>query len=208
MQPETVSAFTMLQSDVMEPAERQVPFFMKVYIIIFFTCVSFLAKAQELFVFTEPASNMAAKSVGLRLNNFLMHQVNSSSYSSYQLTPEVMVGVSKKIMLHGDLFFSNMHSNFGFKGGSVYGKYRFFSNDDIQKHFRMAAFGRVSSVNMPVRQEDISLYGMNSGYEGGLTVTQLLHKVALSASGSFLKAMSNGLYKFPDGNNKDVNYTL
>jgi hypothetical protein len=48
-----------------------------------------------------------------------------------------MVGVSKKIMLHGDLFFSNMNSNFGFKGGSVYVKYRFFSNDDVQKHFRM-----------------------------------------------------------------------
>lgn len=202
------SAFTMLQSDVMEPAERQVPFFMKYYITILFTCLTFMVKAQELFVFTEPASNMAAKSVGLRLNNFLMKKINTSSYSSYQLTPEVMIGVSKKIMLHGDVFFSNMHTGFGFRGGSVYAKYRFFSNDDVQKHFRMAAYGRISFVNMPVHQEDISLYGMNSGYEGGLIITQLLHKVALSAGSSFVKATSNGSYKFPNANDKAVNYTF
>jgi hypothetical protein len=80
MQPETASTFTMLQSDGMEPVKRQVPIFMKFYITILFTCISFIVKAQELFVFTEPASNMAAKSVGLRLNNFLMIKINSSSY--------------------------------------------------------------------------------------------------------------------------------
>ncbi len=180
---------------------------MKFYITILFTCFSFISKAQELFVFTEPASNMAANSVGLRLNNFLMTKTNTAS-SNYQLVPEVMFGISKKIMLHGDVFFNNIHSGFGFKGGSVYMKYRFFSNDAVQQHFRMAAYARVSKVNMPVHQEDINIYGMNSGFEGGVIATQLLHKVALSAGASFVKAASNGKYKFPTADDKAVNYTF
>ncbi len=163
-------------------------------------------QAQELFVFTEPASNMAAKSVGIRLNNFLMNSNNSNF--SYQLVPEVMIGVSKKIMVHGDLFYSNMHSGFGFNGGSAYIKYRFLSIDDVQKHFRMAAYARLSKVKMPVQQEDINLYGMNSGIEAGLIATQLLHKVALSAGASFVKATNNGEYKFPTRDDKAINYTL
>lgn len=172
--------------------------------------IASISNAQELYVFTEPASNMATKSIGLRLNNYLMGETNSTSIN-YHLIPEVMIGVSKKIMVHGDIFLSNRNKSFSAEGGSIYGKYRFYSNDDVQKHFRMAAFGRVSFNNSDIHQEEINIYGHNTGWETGIVATQLLHKVALSSGISFIKALDNGNNnKYPYGvnNSKAINYTL
>ncbi len=166
--------------------------------------------AQELYVYTEPASNMAAKSIGLRLNNYIMPE-SYSSKTNYHLIPEVMVGISKKVMIHGDVFLSNRNKELATEGGSIYAKYRFLSNDDVQKHFRMAAYGRYSFNNSDIHQEEINLYGHNTGYEAGIIATQLLHKVALSSGISYLKATDNGNNnKYPYGDKKSnaINYTL
>lgn len=164
--------------------------------------------AQELFVFTEPASNMATKSIGLRLNNYF-NKYNVSGYSNYYLIPEIMWGVSRKVMVHGDLFFSKSSRNFSTEGGSIYAKYRFLSNDEVHTHFRMAAYGRISYNNSPVRQPAINFYGYNSGYETGVIATQLINKVALSATSSFLHAFDNGKEKFLPGQNRNaINYSL
>ena len=182
---------------------------MRVKYLIFFTIISLSSKAQELYVFTEPASNMATKSIGLRLNNYLMNDTYSPSVN-YHLIPEIMLGVSKKIMVHGDVFFSSNDKTFKAEGASFYGKYRFLSHDDVQKHFRMAAYARVSLNNSRIQQEEINLYGYNSGWETGIIATQLLHKVALSSGISFNKAIDNARNKFMygDKNSKAVNYTL
>ncbi len=179
----------------------------KLSIAALFLCLT--GAAQELFTFTEPASNMAAKSIGLRLNNYIVPERYTSA-TDYHLIPEVMVGVSKKVMVHGDIFFSNRSCRFSAEGGSVYAKYRFLSNDDVQQHFRMAAFGRYSINNSKIEEEEINLYGYNSGFEGGVVATQLLHKTALSSALSFVKAVdNNSSNKFPDVNNsKALNYTL
>ena len=52
--------------------------------------------------------------------------------------------------------------------------------------------------------------GHNTGYELGLIGTQLLHKVAISSSLSYERALDNMPdYKFPTGeSNSAVNYTL
>lgn len=166
--------------------------------------------SQELYVFTEPASNMATKSIGVRLNNAFMKE-NNSSFVNYHFIPEVMFGISKNVMLHGDIFFSNSSKKISYEGGSVYAKYRFYSNDDIQTHFRLAAFGRVSYNNSDVHQEEINLYGHNSGWETGIVATQLLHKVALSSGISYSKAMDNGngnKFIYGDKNSHAINYTL
>lgn len=182
---------------------------MKKILFIALLLVTQSSKAQELYVFTEPASNMAAKSIGLRLNNYLS-RVNYSSQINYLLISEVMLGVSKKVMVHGDVFFNNGTERLHAQGGSIYGKYRFLSHDNLQTHFRMAAFGRFSFNNSNINQQEINLYGYNSGFEAGIIATQLLHKVALSSGLSFLKAIDNGSNKFPFGPNdsKAVNYTL
>lgn len=166
------------------------------------------AAAQELYVFTEPASNMAAKSIGFRANNYLMFN-NSSKETNYHLVPEVMWGVSKKIMLHAEAFLSNRNKSFVAEGGGAYIKYRFYSVDEVHSHFRMALYGRYSFNNSDVHQQAIDLNGHNSGYEGGLIATKLINKVAFAASASYLHAADNNKEKFIYGNkNRNaVNYT-
>ena len=148
------------------------------------------AKGQELFTFSEPASNMAAGSMGIRLNNYFMNEAYSST-TNYHLVPEIMVGVNKKLMLHGEVFFSNNNKDLSFEGGAFYAKYRFYSVDDIHAHFRMATFVRLSRNNSDVHQQSIDLNGHNSGYEAGIVGTKLLNKFAFSASGSYLHATDN-----------------
>lgn len=121
-----------------------------------------------------------------------------------------MWGANKKLMLHADAFFSNRNKNFAAEGGSVYAKYRFLSNDQVHSHFRMAAFARYSFNNSDIHQEEIDLYGHNSGYQAGTIATQLLHKVALSASASYLHALDNSnSNKIPAAQPRDAfNYTF
>jgi hypothetical protein len=180
----------------------------KIFVLIFVLFV-YKANAQELFVFTEPASNMAAKSVGIRLNNYWMKE-NGNGKVNYHLLPELMVGVSKKIMLHGEIFLSNRNDKFTAEGGSVYLKYRFFSIDDVHSHFRLAAFGRYSYNNSDIHQQAIDFFGHSSGYEGGIIATKLVNKIAISASSSFVHATDNGIEKFPYINKERnaVNYTF
>ena len=135
----------------------------------------------------------------------------NTAQSFYYLVPEVMYGASKKVMIHADAFLSNQSRNFTIEGGSVYMKYRFLSNDDVQKHFRMAATGRISFNNSIISQEDINLYGNNSGFEAGIIATQLLHKTALSSGMSFSKATDNGngnKNPFSGISSNAINYTL
>jgi len=165
--------------------------------------------AQELFVFTEPASNMAAKSIGFRLNNGFMKNELTNKIN-YQLTPEIMWGVSRKLMVHAAAFINNQDDKFAAKGGSFYAKYRVFSVDDVHNHFRLSAFGKYSFINSLIQQPAIDLTGFNSGYEGGFVATQLINKVALAASTSFLHATDNGTEKFlfDNKNRNAINYTF
>lgn len=165
--------------------------------------------AQELYVFTEPASNMAAKSFGFRANNYLMFN-DKEKTSSYHLLPEIMWGASKKLMIHVEGFLSNRNKSFVAEGAGIYAKYRFYSEDEVHSHFRMAVYGRYSYNNSDVHQQAIDLNGHNSGYEAGFVATKLKDKVAVSATASYLYATDNGKEKFIYGNkNRNaVNYTL
>ncbi|WP_147205332.1 hypothetical protein [Segetibacter aerophilus] len=183
---------------------------MKLQFIIFAIILSLSSNAQELFSQTEPASNMASRSIGFRLDNSVMDEIGSSKIN-YHLIPEIRVGLSKKIMIQGGLFFSNRNDRFRAEGGSLYAKYRFLSKDAMQRHFRMAAFGRVSYNNSDIHQEEINMYGHNSGFEAGVVATQLLRKVALSTTVSYTKATDNGnnnKFIYGSTNSKAVNYTF
>jgi hypothetical protein len=183
---------------------------MKLQFLIVAFILSVSGNAQELFSLTEPASNMAARSIGFRLDNSVMDEINSSRIN-YHLIPEIRVGVSKKLMIGGSAFFSNRNDRFRTEGGSVYAKYRFLSNDALQRHFRMAAFARISYNNSDIHQEEINMYGHNSGYEAGVVATQLLRKVALSTAVSVMKATDNGnnnKYPYGSKDSKAVNYTF
>lgn len=183
---------------------------MKTILVVSALILSSCINAQELYSSTEPASNIAARSIGIRLDNSIMNEVNSKK-TNYHFIPGVMVGVSKKFMLQANVFFSNRNEKFSYEGGSIYGKYRFLSNDAVQKHFRMAAFARASFNKSDIHQEEINMYGHNTGFEAGVVATQLLRKVAFSSGLSFVKATDNGNNnKFIYGmkESKAVNYTF
>ena len=145
---------------------------------------------QELFVYSEPASNMPAKSTGIRLSNWLMNE-QPRNRIDYHLVPEIMIGVNNRLMLHAEGFFSNTGNRFSAEGAGIYAKYRFLSRDDIYRHFRMAAFVRVATNNSILHQEEIAINGHNTGYEAGTIATQLLHKTALSLTVSGEQAYDN-----------------
>ena len=168
----------------------------------------FSLHAQELFVFTEPASNMATRSLAIRLDNTFY---NMNPGYTYRLGTEVMWGASRHWMIHANGYASNMYQPaLQPEGGSLYVKYRFYADDEVHRHFRMAAFARRTWVDHPnpvswdgktLYSDEIDLNGTNSGYQAGVVGTQLLHKVALSASASYL-ARTQGL-----GSRKALDYT-
>lgn len=183
---------------------------MKKFYFITILFLSISSQAQELFSVTEPASNRAAGSIGLRVDQSIMDEVNSSKIN-YHLIPEIMLGISKRIMINGSVFFSNRNEVFRYEGGSMYAKYRFLSMDEMQKHFRMAGFGRVSFNNSDIHQEEINMIGHNTGLELGIIATKLIKRVAISSGVSFLKATDNGrnnkfLYGLKES--KAINYTF
>jgi hypothetical protein len=182
---------------------------MKLFYCIFIFFVSSKIYGQELFVYTEPASNMPAKSIGIRVSNTFMKEL-ATKETNYHLLPEIMWGVNKNLMVHVEGFISNRNKSLAAEGVAFYGKYRFLSNDAVHSHFRMAAFGRVSTNNSDIHQEEIETNAHNSGYEVGTIATQLLHKVALSASAGFERARDNGkINKFPTQQARDaMNYTF
>jgi hypothetical protein len=164
----------------------------------------FTAMAQELYVNTEPASNMAAKSLGIRVEN---QGYFKPEYKNRSIL-ELMYGVNRNLMVHGTLYMSDYYQpRQRFEGVSAYAKYRLYSADSVQRHFRVAAFIKAATVNNPVPNQEIALEGDNTGLQGGLVATQLLHKLALSGSVSYLRAFQNrGGYEPLTRNS--VGYTL
>ena len=189
----------------------------KLLLFSFFLCCFYIhLSAQELFTYTEPASNMAKGTLGFRLNSTLMKD-EVELENNLQIIPEVMLGISKKWMIHLEGFLSDRglvtdrNNTLIAEGGSLYLKYRFYSIDEVHSHFRMAAFSRISINNSDVHQEAIDLNGHNSGYEMGFVATKLQHKIALSASLSLLHALDNKNeidYRFPSKNRDAINYTF
>ena len=179
----------------------------KIFLILLI--FSFHTKAQELFVFTEPASNMPAGSIGIRISHSLMKETYKSGYN-FHVMPEVMFGINRNLMLHTTAFVSNRNNSLVTEGGSLYAKYRFLSIDDLHSHFRMALFGRYSLNNSDIHQEEIETMGHNSGYEFGFVATKLANKIAVSATVSFEKAMDNKPdFDFPGSlSNNATNYVL
>lgn len=174
--------------------------------------------SQELYVSTEPASNMAVGSMGLRINTKFFKMVNDGKYT-YRLNPEIMIGATKRLMLHLNLYGSDMYQpNFRAEGGGVYAKYRFLSIDDVHSHFRMAGFGKLSLVNNPAVLEkdhqsyysdEIDIDGNTSGFLAGIVATQLSHKAAFSSSVSFVNRLNNlNSSKDPAQSAQAVDYSL
>jgi hypothetical protein len=151
------------------------------FLVAFFFAIN--AKGQELYVFTEPASNMPARSISIRIKSEFMGPQQWHNRAMQRIMPEAMFGLNKKWMLHTGVTFGNMHTNnFTWESVYTYIKYRFLSNDDIHKHFRMAAFAEAAYSQSPFHQDEANLGGDKSGIQFGIIATQLWNKVAVSGT--------------------------
>ncbi|RYY62690.1 MAG: hypothetical protein EOO12_13325, partial [Chitinophagaceae bacterium] len=147
----------------------------------------FSASAQELYPWTEPASNMPSRSISAKATGMFMRSVHDDRVKQRYM-PEVMFGLNRKWMLHGALTFSDMHSgSLSYEAARVYAKYRFLSRDEVHRHFRMAAFAAAAWSRAPLERNDINLWGDGSGVQGGLIATQLIDRWAFSATASLLE---------------------
>ncbi|HMK03899.1 MAG TPA: hypothetical protein VK489_06900 [Ferruginibacter sp.] len=189
-------------------------FILSLILVISFT----RGDAQELYVFTEPASNMAANSIGVRFVSRLFKMTHDNKFSSYRLEPEVMIGVNKNLMVHVNVYASDMFQrNLKMEGAALYAKYRILSKDDIHSHFRMAVYGKIAVIDNPTAlittekhvipdgsggviihdlihttvNNEIELDGANSGISTGVIATQLLNKLAISGSAGYSYRLNN-----------------
>jgi len=154
----------------------------KVLSAILIIIIAATTKSQELYPFTEPASNMPAKSMSLKFSGMFGKGVHGNRIGQ-RFTPEAMFGVSKKWMIHGAFTLSNMYEGFYyFESVRGYAKYRFLSNDDVHKHFRMAAFATAAYSRNHLQHNELNLLGDHSGVQAGIIATQLLNKLAVSAT--------------------------
>lgn len=147
--------------------------------------------AQELYVFSEPASNMPAQSMSAKLT----YRSPDSKYNNYykqRYTPEIMFGLSKAWMVHISSSFDDFYSTrLRWQSVKGYVKWRFYSNDDVHQHFRMAAYTEGAYSRSPFYYGDINVDGDNSGIQGGFIATQLVNKLAVSASAGVIKVFAN-----------------
>jgi hypothetical protein len=191
---------------------------MKFFVVTIFLFAVHTLTAQELYVFSEPASNMPAKSIGVRLAYRQFKMNHNNRFNVYRIDPEIMFGISKHLMVHVNVFASNMfQGNLKAEGASLYAKYRFLSKDDIHAHFRLAAFGKIALINNPTLitydedhlipdgnggtvnhhlvtnkvDNEIDLDGTNSGTAIGIIATKLKNKLAVSGSVGYLYRLNN-----------------
>jgi hypothetical protein len=182
-------------------------------LLLLIICFAFNSKAQELYVFTEPASNIPAHSISLKLTDHFVTSDNIYNRFSHRLMPQVMLGVSKKLMFQIGGTFSNMHTP-DFKAESInfYTKYRFLSKDELHKHFRMAVFANFSATKAPFHYDEITLMGDKEGMALGLVATQLWHKLAVSATVTHTQLLDNSRFNkvlyIPERNYQAMNYAL
>ena len=168
---------------------------------------------QELYVFSEPASNLPANSISVKITDHFVISDNIYNRFSHRLMPQVQFGISKKFMFNIGGTFANMHTpDFRYESVRFYAKYRFLSKDDIHKHFRMAAFLDASATKAPFHYDEITLMGDKSGIEAGIIATQLWNKFALSGTLSHTqvldKSRNDKVIYVPTRLYQSINYSL
>ncbi len=183
---------------------------------IFIYLLSLLAgelPAQELYVFSEPASGLPAHSLSVKLNDHFVTKDNIYGRFSNRLMPQLMLGVSKRLMVRAGISLANMHtSQTRYESFSFYAKYRFLSKDELHQHFRMAAYSEFSITRIPFHYDEISLMGDKGGVEAGLIATQLWHKFALSATLGHTQVLHKSRFDeviyVPQRGYQSLNYSL
>ena len=156
--------------------------------------------AQELYVFTDPASTKPARSIGLK-HSFQKMGGNSNRNNQYT---QMQFGLSKKVSLY-------LGTNYN--GQDAYVQYRFYTKDAMYAHTRFALYAKsIQTKLQAIHTSAVLLDGEESVNGLGFIVTQLKHKWASSLSlgyvekqnwsqhygrGAFQYSFSNGFLVYP-----------
>lgn len=155
-----------------------------VFLFLFLALLSEL-RSQELYIFNDPASNVPAKSLTTKYGGKWMREKHLSHiYTTNRQMLESQFGISNKLMLKTGITFSDMYSNrvMKFESASLYAKYRFLSMDQVHRHLRAAVFMKGVLSTNPLRYDEITSDGDQTGMQSGVIVTQLVNKLAVSAT--------------------------
>ncbi|MFM7671244.1 MAG: hypothetical protein ACKO6Q_01465 [Bacteroidota bacterium] len=184
----------------------------RIIILALLICLGQL-RAQELYVFTDPASNIPARSINAK---FKAHGVGADQIfgrATYRMMPQLTTGLTKKLQIRLSASASNMHtSSLQAESVGLGVKYRILSNDGVHKHFRIAAYADGILSRVPFHYEEIGMMGDKTGLEAGLIATQLWHKFALSGSVSRTEVLDGSRYDgqsyFPSRQYQSLNYSV
>jgi hypothetical protein len=137
------------------------------------------SRAQELFISTEPASNMPTSSYGFVLGS---ESFVKSSFIHTRNDLEFMYEETGSLMTHLMFHASNYYGNYGYDNFNAYAKYRIYSDDGFKQHFRVAAYAMGAFGAQRNTYAEVMLDGGNSGLETGLIFTILENRFALSST--------------------------
>lgn len=158
---------------------------MRIAVAAFFILFTLNARAQELFIQTEPASNMPARSWGLRLASDMW---NANDRVVARLGFEAMYGITKDLMVHLQGFGSNQVDNFELETYGLYAKYRLYADDDFKYHFRLAVFGEALFGKQNSHSPSFASKGSGPLLTGGVIATLLEGRFAASTTLGVAKA--------------------
>jgi len=157
------------------------------------------SKAQELFIQTEPASTMPGGVTGIRAITQVYRE--PGNYIRGMTALRIMHGVTPKLTVMLTATASNHHSKelpprfpdhntpqigvglpWRFNGLNLYARYRIYSNDGPKTHFRIAAYGTASWMDVAHDEGEPDLMDDTKGLGGGIITTWLRKHFALSTT--------------------------
>ena len=180
-------------------------------LIFFLHCAA--VSGQELFPNTEPASNVPKGVLGVRVYDETYKEFGQLRN---MVALKLMYGVLPKLTFMATVVGSNHHDvNFpanlvshthngnqsvystgNFQRGAsypflvngiyLYTKYRFLTTDKDDRHLRMAAYAEWSNVDAAHEESEPTLQDDTKGYGGGLIITNLYKRLAISFTGGFI----------------------
>ena len=174
------------------------------------------ASSQELYVFSDPASNVPARSLSMRYaGKFMRSTVQEHSHTMSRHLLESSIGLSKNWMVRPILTVSDMYTDRKqkFESFGIYTKFRFFSIDDVHKHFRAAAFAKAIYSTNDLEYDELTGDGDQSVAQLGLILTQLMGKLAVSSTIAWNEVIDDTRWKNDynlsySGGYKSINYSI
>jgi hypothetical protein len=212
--------------------------------LLFFILFSYAAIAQELFPVAENASNIPKGALGIRL---LDEGYKESDLYRNLAGLKLLYGITPRLSIYATATVSDIHEKtlpfdfithnhsggqttsstntpqegipypYVFNSIDIYAKYRFYSADGVNSHFRMAAYAEGSRVIVPSHEAEPDLLMHTSGYGAGIIATYLKRHFATSITTGFIIPAEyqgntydeySGVYPTTIQYGKAINYSL